>query len=213
MDVSVDIRELLVAARNGAPDAVGRIFEAARGHLMQIAAQELPPDLRAKIGPSDLVQETAVDMHRDFAQFNGTTAEECFAWLRGILRHNAVDAVRHYRDSLKRNSALEVEIDGAPRAEGAAFIAAARSPDGSAIRREEAAALNDVMARLPEDYRRVLQLRYWSGMTFVDIAPLLGRSPDAVRKLWYRAVERLQSELHAADRPSDMAQPQPTPRP
>jgi RNA polymerase sigma factor (sigma-70 family) len=69
------------------------------------------------------------------------------------------------------------------------------------------------MARLPEDYRRVLQLRYWSGMTFVDIAPLLGRSPDAVRKLWYRAVERLQSELNAADGASDMAQPQPAPRP
>jgi RNA polymerase sigma-70 factor (ECF subfamily) len=213
MEASADIRELLVAARRGVPDAVGRIFEAARGHLLQIAAQELPPELRAKIGPSDLVQETAVDVHRDFAQFNGTTAEECFAWLRGILRHNAVDAVRHYRDSLKRNAALEVQIDGAPRGEGAAFVVAARAPDGSAIRREEAAALIDVMARLPDDYRRVLELRYWSGMTFVDIAPLLGRSPDAARKLWYRAVERLQGELCAEDRTCDVARPEPTPRP
>ncbi len=199
MDVSVDIRELLVAARNGAPDAIGRIFEAARGHLLQLAAQELPAELRAKIGPSDLVQETAVDMHRDFAQFKGTTAEECFAWLRGILRHNAIDAIRHYRESLKRNAGLEVAIDSMPRLDRRALAGAMRSPDGSAIRREEAATLNHVMARLSADHRRVLELRYWSGMSFVDMAPLLGRSPDAVRKLWYRAVERLQEELAAAD--------------
>lgn len=157
MDVNADIRELLVAARSGAPDAIGRIFEAARGHLLQLAARELPAELRAKIGPSDLVQETAVDMHRDFAQFNGTTAEECFAWLRGILRHNAIDAIRHYRESLKRNAGLEVAIDSMARLDRRALAGAMRSPD----------------------HRRVLELRYWSGMSFVDMAPLLGRSPDA----------------------------------
>jgi hypothetical protein len=38
-------------------------------------------------------------------------------------------------------------------------------------------------------------------MSFVDMAPQLGRSPDAARKLWYRALERLQSELAAAALP------------
>ncbi|MFM9059990.1 MAG: RNA polymerase sigma factor, partial [Planctomycetaceae bacterium] len=66
-------------------------------------------------------------------------------------------------------------------------------------RREEAAVLNEVLARLPNDYQRVIRMRYWNGLTFHDIAPHLGRSPDAVRKLWYRAVERLQAELAAAD--------------
>jgi len=212
MDARIDIRDLLNAARRGRPDAIGKIFEAARGHLLQLAARELPAELRAKIGPSDLVQETAVDMHRDFTQFTGSTAEECFAWLREILRHNVVDAVRHYRESLKRNVTREVSLASAPARDGAALIQRARPPDGSAIRREEAAALNDVLGRLPEEYRRVLQLRYWSGMSFVDIAPLLGRSPDAARKLWYRAVERLQHELAAADGEPVAAQPHTTPR-
>jgi RNA polymerase sigma-70 factor (ECF subfamily) len=212
MDARADIRALLTAARRGRPDAIGQIFEAARGHLLQLAARELPAELRAKIGPSDLVQETAVDMHRDFAQFNGTTAEECFAWLREILRHNVVDAVRHYRESLKRNVTLEVSLGSSPACHHAALVERARQPDGSAIRREEAATLNDVLARLPEEYRRVLQLRYWSGMSFVDMAPLLGRSPDAVRKLWYRAVERLQGELAAADNQPVATQPPVIPR-
>lgn len=212
MDVQADIRDLLNAARRGRPDAIGQIFESARGHLLQLATRELPAELRAKIGPSDVVQETAVDMHRDFAQFNGTTTEECFAWLREILRHNVVDAVRHYRESLKRNVALEVSLNSSPACHDAALVETTHQPDGSAIRREEAATLNEVLNRLPDEYRRVLQLRYWSGMSFVDMAPLLHRSPDAVRKLWYRAVERLQGELAAAESRTVATQPPATPR-
>jgi RNA polymerase sigma-70 factor (ECF subfamily) len=195
MDARADIRDLIDAARRGAPDAIGRIFEAARGHLLQLADHELPAELRAKVGASDLVQETAVDAHRDFAQFTGTTSEECFAWLRQILHHNVIDAIRHYRDSLKRDINREVLIAGRPAEAHAAFVAGHGSPDGSAIRREEAATVNDVLDRLPVDYRRVLQPRYWSGMSFVEMAPALDRSPEAARKLWYRALERLQDEL------------------
>ena len=212
MDARADIRDLINAARSGAPEAIGQIFEAARGHLLQLAARELPAELRAKVGPSDLVQETAVDMHRDFSQFTGTTAEECFAWLREILRHNVVDAVRHYRESLKRDVTREVSLSSAPARDGTALVERARPPDGSAIRREEAAVLHDLLMRLPEEYRRVLQLRYWKGMSFVDIAPLLDRSPDAVRKLWYRAVERLQWELAATNGQSLAMQPPVMPR-
>lgn len=93
MDAHDDIRALLAAARDGRPDALGRIFEVARGHLLQLAERDLPSELRPKIGPSDLVQETAIEMQRGFDRFTGTTAEECFAWLREILRNNTVDAV------------------------------------------------------------------------------------------------------------------------
>jgi RNA polymerase sigma-70 factor (ECF subfamily) len=205
MDARADIRDLLSAARHGAPDAIGQIFEATRGHLLQLAARELPADLRAKVGPSDVVQETAVDMHRDFPQFTGTTAEECFAWLREILRHNVVDAVRHYRTSLKREIAREVRITAISQGDAAAVRQSYRAPDDSVIRREESVTLNDVLGRLPEEYRRVLHLRYWGGMSFIEIAPHLGRSPEAVRKLWYRAVGRLQRELAASQEESEIA--------
>jgi len=70
-----------------------------------------------------------------------------------------------------------------------------------------------VFSRLPAEYRLVLELRYWGGLSFVDIAPRLGRSPEAVRKLWYRAVERVQEELSgstvAAAEPGDPLSPRP----
>jgi DNA-directed RNA polymerase specialized sigma24 family protein len=33
-------------------------------------------------------------------------------------------------------------------------------------------------------------------LSFPEIGARLGRSPDAVRKLWYRAFERLQAEMN-----------------
>jgi RNA polymerase sigma-70 factor (ECF subfamily) len=197
MDARSDIRELLDRARHGAPDAIGRIFEAAREELLGLAEHELPGDLRMKVSPSDVVQETAVDMQRGFGQFAGTTAEECFAWLREVLRHNVVDAIRRYREAQKRDPACETSLDGFRSREQRNLGGLARRPEDSAIRREEAAVVNDILARLPPDYRRVLELRYWGGLTFVAIAPELGRSPEAVRKLWYRAIEQLQHELAA----------------
>ncbi len=200
MDARSDIRELIDRARGGAPDAIGRLFEAARGQLLELAERELPADLRIKVGPSDVVQETAVDMQRDFGQFTGTTVEECYAWLRETLRHNVVDAIRRYRDAQKRDATRETSLSGFRSRELVRPGESPRLPDGSAIRREEAAVINAILARLPPDYRRVLELRYWSGLSFVAIAPEMGRSPDAVRKLWYRALEQLQGELAATGR-------------
>ena len=198
MDARADIQALLAAARRGAPDAIGRIFESARTQLHQLADRELPDDIRAKVGPSDVVQETAVDAQRDFARFVGTTPEELFAWLREILRHNVVDAIRHHRDALKREAAREVSLGStATRRAVESLPQFNRSPPGSAIRREEAAALSLVLARLPADYRQAIELRYWRGLSFAEMAPQLGRSPEAVRKLWYRALERLNEELAA----------------
>lgn len=200
MDARADIRNLIAAARRGAPDAVGRLFKATRGHLLQLAERELPVEIRAKVGPSDVVQETGIEMHRDFAQFNGVTVEELFSWLRGILRNNVADAVRHYRAALKRDVTREVSLSaGQARRYSQAVAAAIRAPDGSAIRREEAAAIREVLAKLSPPEREVLRLRYWKGLSFVDIAPIVGRSPEAVRKLWFRAIARLRRNLDAAD--------------
>ena len=199
MDARTDISDLIDRARRGAPDALGRLFEAVRGQLLELAHRELPADLRMKIGPSDVVQETAVDMHRDFGQFTGTTAEECFAWLREVLRNNVVDSIRRYRESRKRDAARETRLENASLADLNGLRQLGKPPDGSAIRREEAAVINAALGRLPPDYRRVLELRYWRGMSFVAMASEFGRSPEAVRKLWYRALERLQGELVPAN--------------
>jgi len=193
-----EVERLIAAARNGCPKSLGQVFEVLRSRLASLAAEELPDALRAKVGPSDLVQETAIDMQRDFGRFRGTTAEECFAWLRSILRNNVIDAVRHFEATSKRDLAREESLEGKARRDGAMAVCH-RLPDGSAMRHEDSATLDRVLARLPADHRDVIELRYWRGLSFADIGTEMNRSADAVRKLWYRAIERLQAEM-AADR-------------
>jgi RNA polymerase sigma factor (sigma-70 family) len=63
---------------------------------------------------------------------------------------------------------------------------------------EKAQAVEAALARLPEDYRRIIRWRYEDDLPFEEIAQLLQRSENAVRKLWFRAIERLQQELDAS---------------
>ena len=59
------------------------------------------------------------------------------------------------------------------------------------------AALERALGRLPEDYREVLLLRYQGDLSFEEIGRRLGRSANAARKLWLRALHKLEQELEA----------------
>ena len=190
-----EIARRLDEARAGSPEALGRALEAFRGYLLRIAEQELDPDLRAKGGASDLVQETFLKAHRHFDRFHGDSEAELRAWLRQLLRNQLADFRALFREAGKRRLSREVGLDAGSRAGPAD---AGPSPSGVAIGHEEADALRRALGRLPEDYRRVLVLRHQEGQTFEEIGRQMGRSAEAVRKLWARAVERLQQQWEDA---------------
>ena len=52
-----------------------------------------------------------------------------------------------------------------------------------------------ILARLPEDYRRVIVLRIREDRSIAEIAGLMGRSPAAVQKLLSRALARARHDL------------------
>jgi hypothetical protein len=66
-----DAERWLPEARAGSQEAVSQALEACRGYLLLIVQRELAPDLRAKAGASDLVQDTIMEAQRDFAGFQG----------------------------------------------------------------------------------------------------------------------------------------------
>ena len=59
----------------------------------------------------------------------------------------------------------------------------------------QAAVVERILARLPEDYRRVIELRIRKDRSFAEIAGLMGRSTAAVRKLLSRALEKARQNL------------------
>jgi RNA polymerase sigma-70 factor (ECF subfamily) len=114
-----------------------------------------------------------------------------------LLLHRVGKLRRRYRDTQKRQLAREVALGGDDSGSGLAGLLAAGtlSPSGQAMENEQDQALQAALGRLPEDYRRVITLRYEEQLPFEEIGRLLERSPDAARKLWARAVERLFEEL------------------
>ncbi len=70
-------------------------------------------------------------------------------------------------------------------------------PDEQAIAAERRAALLGSVARLPDDQRRVVELRL-AGLSGPEIAAVLGRSHGAIKMLQVRAIDRLRTLL--ADR-------------
>ena len=75
------------------------------------------------------------------------------------------------------------------------LLAKQDSPSKQVARREQGVLLADALALLPEDYREVLILRHLEGLSFPDVAQRLGRTLDAVKKVWTRALARLRRSL------------------
>lgn len=192
-----DFVRWLPEARAGSSEALGQVLNACRSYLLLIAAKELDSDLRAKAGASDLVQETLLEAHRDFAQFQGGSEKELLAWLRRMLHNNALNLARIYRGTKKRAAAAEVPIDSGHSSHptGCVPIAPDSTPSVHAVKNEQAEVLQKALQRLPDDYRQVILLRYQEELPFEEIGQRMGRSSNAAEKLWLRAIERLRQEM------------------
>jgi RNA polymerase sigma-70 factor (ECF subfamily) len=191
--------ELLSRARAGDDDARGRLLEAYRSYLTLLARVQLGRELQGKTDPSDLVQEVFLEAHRDFGQFQGQTGDELRAWLRRVLATSLTDQARRYRATRRRNPRLERQLAAALERSSQALehglVAPDSSPSDRAERREDARRLAEALEALPPDYRDVLLLRHFQGLTFPEIARRLGRTLDGVKNVWLRGLARLRRAL------------------
>jgi RNA polymerase sigma-70 factor (ECF subfamily) len=67
------------------------------------------------------------------------------------------------------------------------------SPETVVARWERAAWLRALVATLPDDQRRVVELRYWREQSWQEVASALLRSEDAAKQLLRRALHTLAS--------------------
>ena len=72
------------------------------------------------------------------------------------------------------------------------------SPSHRAVRRERAVLLADALAQLPADYREALVLRELEGKSLADAALAMGRTTDAVQKLWARGLIQMRRLMHSS---------------
>jgi RNA polymerase sigma-70 factor, ECF subfamily len=128
----------------------------------------------------DLLQDSFYEAFRCRDQLGEIDSPE--AWLFGIARNRALDALRRRR---RFRSALDRLV---------------QRPEASERDDLELLALRDLLQRtLDPDDRALLILRYMHGFGATELAAMTGRSPAAVRQRLSRARARL---IQAADRQS-----------
>jgi RNA polymerase sigma-70 factor (ECF subfamily) len=141
-----------------------------------------------------------LDAQKGFGRFEGTTREDFYAWVGQILRHNLADLARRYRNAGRRAVARERSLAAGPPADTPAV--SADSPSAAVTRAEDEARLRAAMARLPDEARLVLAWRQHDRLGWAEVGARLGKSAEAARKVWFRAVERLRTEMGAGDVPT-----------
>jgi RNA polymerase sigma-70 factor (ECF subfamily) len=93
-----------------------------------------------------------------------------------------------------RRVGREVSLAADPAAaDGVA--AAGPSPSSVLIAGERRSGVAACLETLPDDYRAVIVWHHRDGLPFDEIGRRLGRSPDAARRLWTRAIDRLRRRL------------------
>jgi RNA polymerase sigma-70 factor, ECF subfamily len=175
-----------------------RSLESYREYLRLLARLQLDRRLHPRLDPSDVVQETLLQAHRDRDQFRGQTGAEQVGWLRQILASKLARAARDQRRDkwdIERERSLERALEQSSHRLEVFLAADDSSPSERAVRNEQFTRLADALASLPDDQREAVELHYLRGCPLADIAVRLERNPKAVGSLLHRGIVKLHERL------------------
>ncbi len=177
-------------------------LEQYRRYLLVLAAVHLDPQLRGKLDPADVVQQTLLRAHAAESDLRSREPATVTAWLRKILANELTDTLKHYlrdRRDIGRDRSIEADLDRSASGLVGWLAAEQTSPSGKAIRNEQMLHLADALAELPETMREVVVLKHCQGWTMAQIAERVDKSIPAVASLLRRGLEQLRRQLHSGD--------------
>ena len=153
---------------HAAEDATERVFMKALAGL---------PRFEERVGdfPTSAVEVEDEDAAKDASTFR--------IWLFQIARNVVSNEHRH--DRRRPVAPLEDTLG----------LSAPDDVAEAAVAREAGSTAWEAVARLPEDRRRVVILRFVDEMSTAEIAAVLGRSEGAVRVLMHRALRAVAADL------------------
>ncbi len=182
---SIDVTGLLVRWSQGDPEALERLMPVIYDECRRIAAGQLRREhCDHTLDSTGLVHELylrLVDQRRatwvNRAQFFGIAAQ--------LMRRVLVDYARARHAEKRGGAATFVSL-----------AAAADTPDDSRV--ADVLAVDEALERLatvdPEQVR-IIELRFFAGLTVEETARLVGRSPRTVKREWRVAKAWLYREL------------------
>ena len=174
---SAEDTALLAAIVRGEREALGRLYDRHAAVLLALGLRILGDRGLAEDVLHDVVLE-AWHRARDFDPGRGTVR----AWLVTRMRSRALD--RRTASTRQARLAEQAGRDGENRITPSAMAAV---PDGARVRRQ--------LADLPADLVQVVELAYFEGQSFSDIARQLGIPIGTVKSRMARALHLLRERM------------------
>lgn len=188
-DCETDITGLIIAWSNGDAESLSDLVAVVYPELRKIARQHL-----RRVSPDHTLQSAALanEAYLKLLRARGIRCENrvhFFALCAQIIRRILVDHARHGRYAKRGGEAVHVPLD--------------ETLLGTRAHGVEVLALDDALESLTKiDPRkgRVVELRYFGGLTVEETANVLQISPETVMRDWKMAKSWLFRELTRMDR-------------
>src|SRR3954452_16662989 len=183
---AADDKPLVRAAQRGDRAAFRALVERYQRRVYQLAVSMLKdPD-----DAMDIVQETFVRVHRYLPSFKGDAS--FFTWTYRIATNLCLDSAR------KRGRGERVDVD-----ESDAEVEARMDPPSAALAGPQRAALNqelkgkleEALQSLSENHRAILLLREVEGLSYEELAKVLGIRKGTVMSRLFHARLKMQQKL------------------
>ncbi len=169
MDEASD-RQLVARTRGGEANAFGELVRRYQTSVYNVCYRLLGDPQEAE----DLAQEAFLRAYRRLGSYDD---QRPFGpWMRRVAANLSLNALQGRKATLS----LQEELDQTPEEPSDA-------PEPSATRKEEVERVRRALLRLPAHYRAVIELRHYQGMSYDEIAGVLGIGLGDVRTRLFRA--------------------------
>jgi RNA polymerase sigma-70 factor, ECF subfamily len=177
------LESVVERARGNDADALGEIYRRFVRRVFGLCRYML----NSRESAEDATSEVFLKLQHSVESYDGSIPFS--RWLLRVAGNQCIDALRRRQRGMK----VFVEVE-----DGTAVIDAVSSepsPLGAVISAEERAQVRDTIARLPENYRVPLILRYYGELSYDEIAQELGMEKNNVAALIFRAKKELRRRL------------------
>ena len=181
---SVSLESLLIRAGNGSRDDFAALYDRVASMVYGIALRVVRDPSRAE----DVAQESLIDVWRKAPNFDSARGS-ARGWIATIAHRRAVDVVRSEqasRDRVSQVAAREVR----PQHDSVAAEVEAGA---------ERSAVRAALADLSDLQRQVIELAYYEGNTYREVAEGLGAPLGTVKTRMRDGLKRLAEILGDAD--------------
>ncbi len=182
-----DLKAVVARASSGDPQAFGRLYELFGRRVLALCRHMLG----SREAAEDATSEVFLKLRRALTDMNAYDSQKAFGpWLFSIAGNYCVDQLR------RRGLENRLFAAPAPEEETASLTGALPdSPLEQVLANESAEAVRAALDRLPGPYRTALALRYYSDLSYEQIAETMGLARNHVATLIFRAKKQLRATL------------------